>query len=163
MKIKTVSAVSADVGNLSYSAEIIFKGSIASAFRALASPQAVSTWNPAITAVSAKQEEVACSGDSYRMKIRGLISTKLTYVLVSPERIEYRLESAGNIEIGNWSLTQLSNSKALVQHRFEHHGRLLKLMRGAFAPVAMWRIERLAYLAQLNSTPPNHKTSNSRQ
>lgn len=101
------------------------------------------SWNPAISSVRTT-ERVAQVGTPYDVRIRKVISARLTVVSATPTGLHYRLAGPGFEEIGSWSLRAVGRSHTAVTHEFQHGGVLLSLMNGAFEHVAAWRVARLA-------------------
>lgn len=102
----------------------------------------VADWNPALSSVEAPHGP-APLGRGLPTRIRGVVRGTLTFLEAPSLEVRHRLDVPGGVEHGSWLLEPLASGATRVTHTMDHTGPVLRLMRRAFEPVPLWRLERL--------------------
>lgn len=98
-------------------------------------------WNPAIYSIDTRHYR-AKLGLPYPAATRLPGHAALTYTLIEPSRIGWRLESPGATEDGLWELSQMGDGTR-VTHTMNHSGAVFAMLRHAMTPVPNYRLDRL--------------------
>jgi hypothetical protein len=125
-----------------FSATVVLPVSAHVVAEALADLDSVGQWNPAIKLLRSFGRP-AVVGDDRQGLIRGVVPCRLAVLGSDGSQFRYRLRALGSVEEGSWQWHE-AGGQTSVTHSFRHFGAIASLAVGAFAPVAAWRLERLA-------------------
>ncbi len=111
----------------------------------------IAEWNPAFLSIAGSS--TARVGDPHRIRVRGGLSGRFQYDLISAERIDTSWRVPGLRETNHAKLQATADQATMVTHGFTQTGPLATMLRNATRGVAELRLARLKARVESHSVP----------